>query len=167
MVKIAEHYTRARHTSNLKSEPRTRMSAADILGAAGMAAQEHEAAMMLWSVCYGGKTSQKLALVEVLAGKLAWQMCKEAVWKGRPRYIAQAVLAYYLHSVCGACDGTGYQIILHTITRSDDFCQECNGVGKPKPPNDPAFAWMLKYVETLISIAAGKQMKKLALDMDF
>ncbi len=39
MAKISEHYSIARNTSNLKSEPRTRMSASDVIGAAGMAAQ--------------------------------------------------------------------------------------------------------------------------------
>jgi len=39
MAKISEHYSIARNTSNLKSEPRTRMSASDVIGAAGMAAR--------------------------------------------------------------------------------------------------------------------------------
>ena len=37
MAKIAEHYSIARNTSNLKSSALTRMSASDVIGAAGMA----------------------------------------------------------------------------------------------------------------------------------
>lgn len=165
MSHIAEHYSRARHTSNLKSEPRTRMSAADVLGAAGMAAQSHADAMLLWSVCYGGKTGQKLALVETLAHQLTGKMLQHG-WKGKSRIIAMAVLAYYLHAKCSACDGVGYQIVPDTITRSDDLCPACDGRGKPQKPVNPAFDWLLLYVETLISVAAGRQMAKLAADMD-
>jgi hypothetical protein len=64
MAKISERYSIARNTSNLKSEPRTVMSASDVIGAAGMAAQEHQDALLLWSVMYVGKTSQKMRLVE-------------------------------------------------------------------------------------------------------
>lgn len=165
MTRIAEAYSRARNTSNLKVAANTRMSSSDVLGAAGMAAQEEESAMILWSVVYGGKTSQKMRLVEGLANKLAGHMIRNQM-KGSPRQISMEVIAYYLHAKCMACDGVGYQLIPHSIARSDNLCPECDGIGKPRPPSDPAFMWLLKYVETLISIAGGKQMQKLSLSMD-
>lgn len=165
MSNIAEHYSRARHTSNLKSEPRTRMSASDILGASGMAAQEHEAAMMLWGIMYGGKTSQKLALVSVLAEKVGAHMAHNRL-KGSPRHIAMEVLAYYLHATCPACGGEGHQIVPGTITRADELCPMCDGLGKPLPPAYEAFTWLHQYVSILISKAAGKVMDKIALNMD-
>jgi len=165
MSRIAEHYSRARHTGNLKSEPRSRMSASDILGASGMAAQEHEAAMMLWGIVYGGKTSQKLALVDVLAEKVGAHMARNRL-KGSPRHIAMEVLAYYLHATCTACGGEGHQIVPGTITRADELCPVCDGLGKQQPPVDEAFTWLHNHVQTLIAIAGGKLMNKIALNMD-
>ena len=166
MSRIAERYSTARNTSNLKSEPRTNMSAADVLTAAGMAAQEHSDALILWSVVYGGKATQKHALVEGLAHRLTDHMMRNRL-KGNPKHIAMEVIAYYLHAKCHACDGVGYQIVPHTITRSDDPCPECQGVGKPYPPENEAFQWLHHYVATLISIAGQKMMGKLARDMEF
>lgn len=165
MTSIAEKYSTARNTSNLKSEPRTKMSASDVMGAAGMAAQSHADAMLLWSVVYGGKTSQKLMLVDGLEHKLTGYMLQNRL-KGNPRQIAMEVLAYYLHATCKACNGVGYQIIPETITRSDDPCPECAGVGKPRPPEGEAWQWLHRYVSMLIAKAAGKMMDKLRVDMD-
>ena len=164
MAKISEHYAIARNTSNLKSEPRTRMSASDVIGAAGMAAQEHEAALLLWSVVYGGKTSQKMRLVDGLAHRLFVRMMNKKQF-GNPRHIAMEVLAYYLHAKCPACDGVGYQIIEGHNTRSDDPCPECQGTGKPPMPQDEPWQWLHAYVATLLSIAAGKTMEKIDLNL--
>jgi len=164
-VRINERYVVARHTSNLKSDPRTTHSANDILTAAGMAAQEHENAALLWSVVYGGKTSQKIALVDGLAHKLTGHMFRHQL-DGDPKKIAMAVIAYHLHAVCPVCSGTRYKMCEHAPIRSDDLCDECDGTGKPRPPQDEAFAWLNRYVEGLISQAAGKIMSKLRLDLD-
>lgn len=165
MAKISEHYSIARNTSNLKSEPRTRMSASDVIGAAGMAAQEHADALLLWSVVYGGKTSQKMRLVDGLAHKLAGHMMRNRL-KGTPRHIAMEVIAYYLHATCDDCDGVGYQIIPCTIVRSDDPCPYCQGTGKPPMPQDEAWQWLHRYVSMLISKAAANIMEKTARNMD-
>lgn len=164
MISVAQRYSTARHTSNLKSELRTKMSASDILGASGMAAQEHEAAMMLWGIVYGGKTSQKLALVDGLEKKLTIYMFKQQL-DGNPRTIAMEVLAYYLHATCPACGGEGHQVVQGTITRSDDLCPVCDGLGKPQPSRNDAFHWLHQYVDGLIRIAGEKVMKKIAIDM--
>ena len=165
---LAQHYIRARHTSSLKVDPRTIRSATDILAAVGMAAQdkEHEAALLLWQVCYGGKTGQKLALVETLAREVWAEMLPHG-WKGKPRTIAKRVLAYYLHTVCPACDGTGYQFSPEKKIRTDILCPVCGGFGKPILPPDPAFDWLLRQVESMVSTAAGRIMQKLAREIDF
>ena len=164
MANISERYSIARNTSNLKSEPRTVMSASDVIGAAGMAAQEHQDALLLWSVMYGGKTSQKMRLVDGLAYKLTDYMMRNRL-KGNPRHIAMEVLAYYLHATCDDCDGVGHQIIPYTIVRSDDPCPYCQGTGKSEMPKDDAWQWLHRYVATLMSIAAGKTLEKIDLNL--
>jgi hypothetical protein len=141
------------------------MSASDVIGAAGMAAQEHQDALLLWSVMYGGKTSQKMRLVDGLAYKLTDYMMRNRL-KGNPRHIAMEVLAYYLHATCDDCDGVGHQIIPYTIVRSDDPCPYCQGTGKPPMPQDEAWQWLHDRVSELLSIAAGKTMQKIDLSID-
>lgn len=164
-MRINERYAIARHSSNLKSEERTTSSASDIIAAAGMAAQEHEHAMLLWGVVYGGKTSQKLALVDALAKKLTAHMFRQQL-DGDPRKITQAVIAYQLHAVCQACSGTRYKMCEHAPIRGDELCPECQGTGKPRAPQDEAFGWLHAYMEALTAQAAGKIMQKLRLDLD-
>lgn len=163
-MRINERYAIARHSSNLKSEERTTSSASDIIAAAGMAAQEHEHAMLLWGVVYGGKTSRKLALVDALAKKLLGYMVDKKI-VGDPRKIAMTVIAYQLHAVCQVCSGTGYLMLEHAPIRGDELCPECDGTGKPRAPADDAFAWLNAYVEMLTAQAAGKIMQKLKLDL--
>jgi len=163
-MKIAQRYITARHTSNLKSEPRSNMSAADILAGAGMAAQQHSDALMLWGVVYGGKTSQKMMLVDGLARKVGEYMMRNRL-KGQPRHIAMEVLAYYLHAKCMACEGVGHRLIEGTITREDEPCPVCRGTGKPDAPEDEAWAWLHRYVGELMSIAAGRIMQSISLDL--
>ena len=165
-MKIAERYSVARRASSLKSEARTRLSASDVLGAAGMAAQQHSDAMLLWGVLYGGNTDQTMKLVDGLARKAAAHMMRNRL-KGEPRHIAMEVLAHYLHAQCGACGGVGYQLVPHTIARSDEPCDVCHGTGKPPTPQDEAWQWLSNHLQTLISIAGQKTMAKLASDMDF
>lgn len=163
-MKISEHYSRARYATTLKSEPRSTLSASDVLGAAGMAAQQHHDALLLWSVFYGGKTRQKLALVEGLERKLCSYMMANRL-KGNPSVIAREVVAHYMLAKCSACDGVGFQLIPHSIARSDDPCPECHGTGKPITPQDESWQWLSRYVGELLSIAAGRIMEKISLDL--
>ena len=163
MAKIEEHYSIARHTSNLKSSPLTRMSASDILMSTGMAAQRHETALLLWDVAFRGKTSAKLALVDLLAKSVAGHMLRHRL-KGNPRTLARAAVAWYL-SQCPACGGEGHQIIEGTITRSDELCPDCHGTGKLPKPEGEAFRWLADEMAQLAHSAAGCVRRKLAVDL--
>ena len=164
-MRIAEQYSIARHTSNLKSEPRTASSASDVIAAAGMAAQDNATAMMLWEITFRGRTQAKLALVEVLAQDLTVYMLRSRL-KGDPRRIAMEVLAWWLHGTCQPCGGRGLQTILGTPVLSDDLCTHCYGSGKLPLPTPEPYRWLHDRMSKLSAIAAGKVMQKLALDMD-
>ena len=130
-----------------------------------MAAQQHSDAMMMWGVIHGGNSANKMALVESLADKVAGYMMRNRL-KGNPRHIAMEVIAHYLHAKCQACDGVGYQLIPDTILRQDEPWDVCHGTGKPDTPQDDAWQWLMRHVEELLSVAAGRTMAKLASDMD-
>jgi hypothetical protein len=160
-VEIAAHYLRARNTSNLKSELRTTMSAADVLTATGWMAQNHEAAILLWDVAFRGKTGSKHALIELLAEKLTGHMLS-AKEQGSPRRIAQEVLAWHLHNTCKTCGGVGHEIVPETITRSDDLCSHCYGTGKEyQLPEIEAYRWLAAHIAKLQHHAGGEAMRRL------
>ena len=167
MVAIAQRYLTARSTSNLRLRraESEEQASAEVLTAAGMVAQEHEAAMMLWEVTFRGKTSAKLALVEVLSSKLIGHMIRNRL-QGDPRTIARAVLAWWLHGACQTCGGVGHELVPHTIVRADEPCSACHGTGKLPQPEDAAFQWLADEMGRLQSVAGGKVMRKLSVEMD-
>jgi hypothetical protein len=165
MTSISERYSTARNTSNLKSEPRTSMAPADVLAAAGMAAQSHETALMLWEVAFRGKTSAKLKLVEMLANRLTEYMSRERI-KGRPVRIAMEVLAWHLHGICRPCNGLGYEQIPETPSLSDVICRHCNGTRKVALPRGEEYTWLADHIGKLEAHAGGHVMQKLAGEMD-
>ena len=166
MASITERYSIARNTSNLKSDRSdTPTRASDVIAAAGMAAQEHEAALMLWDVTVRGKTSAKLALVHLLEGKLTDHMIRHRI-KGDPRRIAMEVTAWHLHGVCNPCSGRGYEVASGTPSLTGRACPVCNGSGKVHISREPAYLWLMDYMNKLVSIAGGQVMRKRANDVE-
>jgi hypothetical protein len=164
-MKISERYSTARNTSNLKSEPRTSMAAADLLMAAGMAAQTHEIALMLWEVAYRGKTATKHILADLLARRLEWEMNHQR-WKGNPKRIAKEVLAWHLNGVCKPCNGLGYEVIEDTPSLSDVICPHCNGTKRVALPRGDQYTWLADHIGKLEAHAGGYVMQKLAGEME-
>ena len=164
-MKIAERYATARNTSNLAMKSETTMAPIDVLTAAGWAGQASPEALMLWEVTFKGKTSSKLALVEMLEKKLASEMIRQR-WKGNPRLIAQEVFAWSLNGTCKPCNGRGYEVVHGTPSLSDRICKHCHGTTKVRLPRSDAHDWLSAYIDRLISQAAGKVMRRLAIDME-
>ena len=164
-MKVQERYATARNATNLKMNTGTNFAPVDILTAVGMASHASREAIMLWEVTFQGKTSAKLACVEMLAKKLAAQMIKNR-WKGNPTRIAAEVFAWHMHGTCQPCGGRGYQLILGTPALSGKLCTHCNGSGKVHLPREDAHSWLRDYMEKLIAQAGGKVMQKLSLDME-
>jgi hypothetical protein len=159
-MQISQRYASARSATNLASDPRTSMSASDVLGAVGMAGQANPEAVALLNSAFGGKTSAKLAFVELLEHRLQHQMLRER-WKGNPRQIAQEAVAWWLHGTCQPCSGRGYELINGTPSLGH-ICKHCNATGRILAPREPAFLWLIDLIERLVSVAEGETRKKLA-----
>lgn len=165
MTAAQERYATARQTSNLKVDPKTTHSAADVLTAAGWSAQEHGEAMALWDVAFRGKTSAKLALVDLLVRPLTRYMLQNDI-HGNPRHIVMEVVAWVLHGRCEPCSGRGYEVIPGTPTLSDVLCRCCCGTGKVDFPQTDSHLWLRQRIEKMTAIAASSVMTRLAKDME-
>ena len=163
-VNISQRYITARHTSNMHSDPRTRMSPCDVLTAAGMAAQDNEAALLLWGIAYEGKASDMHRLVEVMARPMRARMARNRQ-HGNVVETVQSCIAWWL-SKCDVCGGRGNELIPHTSIRSEEPCSACHGTGKLPMPDNAAFLWLASELDRLQSIAGGKIMQRLAFSMD-
>lgn len=163
-MKIGERYSTARNTSNLKSAPRTTFSASDVLGAAGMAGQEQEVAMMLWEVAFKSKTKSKMALVERLTSQLTVFMLRAGM-KGDPRKITMEVVAWWLYGTCMPCGGLGYEKAPGTPSLTDRLCKACRGHKKVKLPRTEPHDWLHDRMSRLQAIAGGRVMRKIADDL--
>jgi len=164
-MKVQERYATARNATNLKMKAETNFAPVDILTAVGMASHASREAIMLWEVTFQGKTSAKLACVEMLSKKLAAQMIRNR-WKGNPTRIASEVFAWHMHGTCQPCGGRGLKLVLGTPVLSDAICTHCNGSGKVHLPREDAHTWLRDFMERLIAQAGGKVMQKLSLDME-
>jgi hypothetical protein len=165
MTAIQERYSTARNATNLKMKTETNFATVDILTAVGMASHASREAIMLWEVTFQGKTSAKIACVEMLEMKLFSEMTKRG-WKGKPRKIAEEMLSWALYGVCQPCGGRGLKTVLGTPMLSDEICEHCNGTGKLEIPRTPMHTWLHEYMGRLTSQAGGQVMRKLAIDMD-
>jgi hypothetical protein len=160
-MEISARYAMARNTSNLKIEGRTTHSAADIIGAAGMARQSDNSALLMLAAATSDKTSAKLALADMLEKKLADQMMRER-WRGSPRKIAHEVVAWHLHGTCQPCGGRGEQSIPGTPSLTGQPCNQCQGTGKVRISADGPYKWAQDYISRLISQASGQIHRKLS-----
>lgn len=164
-MNLQERYEVARNSSNLKSLERTIFSDSDILAAAGMAAQQNEDALLLWSVAFQGHSADKHKLVENLARKLDRYLDIHRL-DGSPVKIAMECVAWVLHGTCQPCGGRGYKTIPGTPHLSDDLCDHCKGTGKIELPHTDAHTWLKNHIEILSAVAGGQIMGKLVGEMD-
>lgn len=164
-MNMQERYEIARNSSNLKSLERTTFSDSDVLAAAGMAAQQNEDALLLWSVAFQGHSAEKHKLVAKLAEKLEKHMDRFRL-AGNPVLIAMECVAWTLHGTCQPCEGRGYKHIPDTPSLSDELCDHCKGTGKVELPHTEAHTWLHNYIDILTAVAGGHIMAKLAGEME-
>ena len=166
MATIAERYSTALEAKSLKVDPLTSFAASDVLGAAGMAAQAHSDAMLLWSVLFQNKTSAKLKAVDMLAKKLKYEMMRNKEMRGSAKKIAEDVFAWHMNGTCQPCGGRGFKLINGSPSLSNEVCPVCLGTGKVKLPRGEAYTWLSNRMGLMISYAGGKVMKKIKVDLD-
>jgi len=144
---FAERYMTARSSSNLKSDPRTRMSATDILTASGLSGAENDLAHNIWVLIH----KPTIGRLQETSDALAVRLGKSKVRCKSPRYVARTVLLWHLNKTCKTCDGLGKMRIAGTPHLSDDTCLDCGGSGeRPLTTGEPdAVQWLLREIKGL------------------
>jgi hypothetical protein len=165
-----DRYSSAVRSANLKSQPGTTRSDADILGAAGIAAKRSPLAIALLRLFAGDNHASRdivLQLAQMLVGK-AWHAKRFSLPRTEAEDIAKAVLAWHRDGTCRPCGGHGYTAVEGAPTISDHQCPVCRGTGRM--PFDRHFKgsqldlaqWLVAEVEREQAMAGPAAMRALA-----
>jgi hypothetical protein len=130
-MKIDDRYASAVRSSNLKSKPETTLSDSDVLGAAGLAAQQQPLAIALARL-FAGDNKAAREIVALLAEFARGRALRRRLVLKRTESVdvARAVLAWHRDGVCRACGGHGYLIFVGSPHLSSTDCPACKGTGK-------------------------------------
>lgn len=173
-MRFDERYATAVRTANLRSDEKTTFSAADVLGAAGIASRKHPLALALLRLFSGDNhaSGQILDLLEsMLVGK-AFRMGRD-VDRAAASVMARLALDWFRDSVCKPCGGHGYLRMDGSPTLSDKACGDCSGKGRREfevlfPPERVDLArWAIAELEREAASAGPAAMAALAPRLTF
>ena len=167
---IEERYTRATTSSNLKCEADTR-SDVDVLIACGLtpgilgsalmrlhsefdSSSEKQARTSTDAILLMGKLKSLPRVLEALEG---WALLRGLDAPGK---LAQAVSAYWLNSMCSACEGRGHERVAGTPMLGRQ-CKVCRGAGKRKEPMGDAGRLMLSMMDDAVMVARNSIKRRL------
>ncbi len=173
-MKFEDRYSTAIRAKNLRSDPNTRASDPDILGAAGLAGRTEPLAMALLRL-FAGDNHASVSIVATMS-EMAWgkaQVLGVKLKRVQADDLARAVLAWHRDGVCKACNGHGYALIEGSPGLSANECPACRGTGKV--PFDKQFRmewqdvarWLCAEIERESGRAGPAAMSKLAPRLDF
>lgn len=167
MAKLAQRYSRATQSSNLKDDSHHYQT--EVLAAVALSSAFGS---LLFRVKYANDATSHNALLE------KWTVLVEqkSVFRGWPSHIVPATVAatsleYWLCDICEHCEGKGYHALAGAPVLSDDPCKVCKGSGKkPLTCEKRIRDYVEDMVQTLerMTLHAGSEaMRKLAKQMEF
>ena len=165
-----EAYVSATQSSNLRCEPDKRTDL-DVLIAAGCtpgilgsalmrlhsefdSSSEKQARTGTDAILLMGKLK---SLPRVLEALEEWALLRGLDAPGK---LAQAVTAYWLNSMCSACEGRGHERIAGTPMLGRQ-CKVCRGTGKRKEPMGEAGRQMLNMMDDAVMVARNSIKRRL------
>lgn len=156
---IADRYTAAIRSGDLRSRAGTSASDADILGAAGFAARRSPLGLaLLRAVADDGGAAH---LVDTLAGMLvgkAWHSERRKLARPDAAVLARALLAWQRDPTCHHCHGHGFEAVPGAPALSGHTCRPCGGRGQRHIPAPAELRelvqWLHAEVERETAIAA-------------
>lgn len=165
-----EAYVSATQSSNLRCEPDKRTDL-DVLIAAGCtpgilgsalmrlhsefdSSSEKQARTATDAILLMGKLKSLPRVLKALEG---WALLRGLDAPGK---LAQAAAAYWLNSMCTACEGRGHERVAGTPMLGRQ-CKACRGTGRRKEPMGDAGRLMLSMMEECVMGASNSMEKRL------
>ena len=163
-----ERYTTAITTDNLRMDTREHASIGDVdvLTAAAWAPARLGSALLRLASEYarpvrlhGMTASDAMLLVGQLKTlpdvrrELTMQL--KAWGHDKPEDGALAIIAWWLHKVCGKCHGRGYDVVPGTARLSAKVCRSCDGSGEARIPCGEYGKRMANFMDECVYSARG------------
>lgn len=176
-MSIADRYSSAVRSSNLRSQASTQRSDSDVLGGAGFAGGRGKAiGVALMRLLQGGDKKAAPELVRLMAGALIANTVHTAgtvLTKHEARDIAQAVLDWFRDNACRACGGHGFRFVggqlgEGRVVKTSTRCPVCRGTGKrqidPKRvhKHEALARWLAASIEQELATTGAAVMAALA-----
>lgn len=174
MIRTDERYTTAITTDNLRSDTRDHapIGDVDVLTAAAWAPARLGSALLRLATEYarpvrlqGMAASDAILLMGQLKTlpdvrrELALQL--EAWGHDKPADGALAIIAWWLHRVCGKCEGRGYDTVPGTARLSAKVCRGCGATGEAKVPQGEMGKRAANYLDECLSRARQSMRSRL------
>lgn len=180
-MSFSDRYAEATTSKNLKSDPRTSMSDADVIGAAGLTGKKRRLDMALYRLFVGGDDTSQSNCIRILQMMLiskAWEADQVIINRTEAEDLAKAALAWFRFGTCKTCGGHGYMVLPGQeigdgrAVLSDSPCPACKGTGKV--PYESQFTeqrvelmrWLAVKIEVAEKSAGSAAMKALGARMD-
>ena len=164
---IAEQYSTATTSSNLRVEADKR-SSADILIASGLSNSRMGAACMRLLTEFGSaasnRTDQKLMLMRLKSLTTVVEQVKQQAIHWRmvdADALALSVVAHWLDSSCKACHRLGFERVPGSPALSNRMCKACKGLRDQPIPGGQAGTRLQAYMGDCISRWRQATAKKL------
>lgn len=174
MIRTDERYTTAITTDNLKMDTREHAAIGDVdvLTAAAWAPARLGSALLRLASEYarpvrlqGMSASDVLLLVGQLKTlpdvrrELAIQL--KAWGHDKPDEGALSIIAWWLHRVCGKCEGRGFEVAPGTARLSAKGCKSCCATGEARVPQGEMGKRAANYMDECLQIARARMHKSL------
>lgn len=155
---VRDRYARAVRADDLTPYRGSRFAPADVLAAAGMAAQRRELGMLLQRL---RAEPDPPAVAMRVAGEALAERLREAVRRREVRRdgvdsgeVAREALAWWLEPTCLQCGGVRFQAANgRLLARS---CQACGGSGRRDEPAAPAARWVIDLIQAQVARSEGE-----------
>ncbi len=175
-MSIADRYSSAVRSSNLRSQASTQRSDSDVLGGAGFAGGRGKAiGVALMRLLQGGDKKAAPELVRLMAEAAANHASRVGadVHEHEARDIAQAVLDWFRDNACRACGGHGFRFVggqlgEGRVVKTSTRCPVCRGTGKrqidPKRvhKHEALARWLAASIEQELATTGAAVMAALA-----
>lgn len=79
----------------------------------------------------------------------------------KPEDGALAIIAWWLHKVCGKCDGVRYEVIPGTGRTSGRACKACSGTGEARLPQGEMGKRAANYMDECLQVARARMRRAL------
>lgn len=176
-MSIADRYSSAVRSSNLRSQASTQRSDSDVLGAAGLAGKRGRAiGVALMRLLTGGDNKAAPELVRLMAESVlarALSTTGVAMPRHEARDIAQAVLDWFRDNACRACGGHGFRFVggqlgEGRVVKTSTRCPVCRGTCKRKidpkrvHKHEAMARWLAASIEQELATTGAAVMAALA-----